>query len=52
MPHLQCAGVSKRHYVMNRDGGNRSHKHGVFKSFFDNMKEGLEKNKEMQVYIN
>ena len=52
MHHVQCAKLSKRHYVMNRDGGRRSDKPtGVFKNFFDNVREGLEKNKEMQVYI-
>ena len=34
---------------MNRDGGSGSDKPGVIKNFFDNVRQGLEKNKEMQV---
>ena len=40
---------SRRRYVMNRGGGSRSDKPGVIKNFFDNVRQGLEKNKEMQV---
>ena len=49
MHHVQCAGA--RHYVMNRGGGNTSDKPGVFKNFFNNVRQGLEKNKEMQVLL-
>lgn len=49
MHHVQCAGA--RHYVMNRGGGNTSDKPGVFKNFFNNVRQGLEKNKEMQQSI-
>lgn len=48
---MQCAGTSRRHYVMNRGGGSRSDKPGAIKNFFDNIRQGLEKNKEMQVLI-
>ena len=48
MHHVQYAGASRRHYVMNRGGG-RSDKPGVFTNFFNNVRQGLEKNKEMQV---
>ena len=40
---------SRRCYVMNRGDGSRSDKPGVIKNFFDNVRQGLEKNKEMQV---
>ena len=47
--HVQCARASRRHYVMNRGESSRSDKPGVIKNFFDNVRQGLEKNKEMQV---
>ncbi|XP_065911814.1 mitochondrial import inner membrane translocase subunit TIM44-like [Dysidea avara] len=55
---LQCKShrLSKyaisRRYVMNRGGGSKdSNKPGMFQTFFNNVRQGLEKNEEMQQSI-